>query len=92
MKFVSAQEIYRVPGSRKGLPAWTYNSDELTQLEMEQLFLRNWMFEVWLGVASFQNRLRELLPVVAREQAPEEGGLKALNERLLAQKNVAAVG
>jgi phenylpropionate dioxygenase-like ring-hydroxylating dioxygenase large terminal subunit len=44
MKFVSAQEIYRDPASRKGLPAWTYNSDELTQLEMEQLFLRHWRF------------------------------------------------
>ena len=44
MKFVSAQEIYKGAGSRKGLPAWTYNNDELTQLEMEQVFLRNWMF------------------------------------------------
>ena len=44
MKFVSAQDIYRDPASRKGLPAWTYNSDELTQLEMEQLFLRSWRF------------------------------------------------
>ena len=44
MKFVSAKEIYRDPASRKGLPAWTYNSDELTQLEIEQVFLRNWMF------------------------------------------------
>ena len=44
MKFVSAQEIYRDPASRKGLPAWAYNSDELTQLEMEQLFLRSWRF------------------------------------------------
>ena len=44
MKFVSAQEIFRDPKSRKGLPAWTYNSDELTQLEMEQLFLRSWRF------------------------------------------------
>jgi len=44
MKFLSAQEIYRDPASRKGLPAWTYNSDELTQLEMEQLFLRSWRF------------------------------------------------
>ena len=44
MKFVSAQEIFRDPANRKGLPAWTYNSDELTQLEMEQLFLRNWRF------------------------------------------------
>jgi len=44
MKFLSAQEIYRDPASRKGLPAWTYNSHELTQLEMEQLFLRSWRF------------------------------------------------
>lgn len=44
MKFVSAQEIYKEAGSRGGLPAWTYNNDELTQLEIEQLFLRNWLF------------------------------------------------
>ena len=44
MKFVSAQEIFRDPVSRKGLPAWTYNNDELTQLEMEQIFLRRWQF------------------------------------------------
>jgi phenylpropionate dioxygenase-like ring-hydroxylating dioxygenase large terminal subunit len=44
MKFVSAQEIFRDPESRRGLPAWTYNSDELAQLEMEQLFLRSWRF------------------------------------------------
>jgi phenylpropionate dioxygenase-like ring-hydroxylating dioxygenase large terminal subunit len=44
MKFVTADEIYRDPATRRGLPAWTYNSDELTELEMEQLFLRNWLF------------------------------------------------
>jgi phenylpropionate dioxygenase-like ring-hydroxylating dioxygenase large terminal subunit len=44
MNFVTADEIFRDPAARDGLPAWTYNSDELTQLEMEQLFLRNWMF------------------------------------------------
>jgi phenylpropionate dioxygenase-like ring-hydroxylating dioxygenase large terminal subunit len=44
MKFVSAQEIYKKAGTRGGLPAWTYNNDELTQLEIEQLFLRNWLF------------------------------------------------
>ncbi len=44
MKFIEANEIFRKDGSRRGLPAWTYNSDELTQLEMEQVFLRNWMF------------------------------------------------
>ena len=44
MKFVTAEEIFHDPAARRGLPAWTYNSDELTQLEMEQLFLRNWLF------------------------------------------------
>jgi phenylpropionate dioxygenase-like ring-hydroxylating dioxygenase large terminal subunit len=44
MKFVSAEEIYRDAENRKGLPAWTYNSAELTELEMEQVFLRHWMF------------------------------------------------
>jgi len=44
VKFVTAEEIYQQAGNREGLPAWTYSSDELTQLEMEQLFLRNWLF------------------------------------------------
>jgi phenylpropionate dioxygenase-like ring-hydroxylating dioxygenase large terminal subunit len=44
MKFLSPGDIFRVPGTRRGLPAWTYNNDELTQLEMERVFLRNWMF------------------------------------------------
>ena len=45
-----------------------------------------------LGVGSFQNQLREILPVVAQDQAPEEGSLKEVNERLRSQANVAAVG
>jgi len=44
MKFVPTDEIFRDSATRRGLPAWTYNSDELTQLELERLFLRNWMF------------------------------------------------
>ncbi len=43
MKFIPAKEIYAA-GGRSGLPAWTYNSDELTRLETEQVFLRHWMF------------------------------------------------
>jgi hypothetical protein len=48
--------------------------------------------DVELSVASFQNRLRELLPVVELAQAPQAGDLKAANERLLTQGKVAAVG
>jgi phenylpropionate dioxygenase-like ring-hydroxylating dioxygenase large terminal subunit len=44
MKFVPAEEIFRDPATRRGLPAWTYNSAELTRLEMDKVFLRNWMF------------------------------------------------
>ena len=44
MKFKSARDIFARAGSRNGLPAWTYNNAELTELEMQQLFLRNWLF------------------------------------------------
>jgi len=42
--FIEAEKIYQVPGARYGLPAWTYHNAELTRLEMEEVFLRNWMF------------------------------------------------
>jgi hypothetical protein len=45
-----------------------------------------------LGVAAFQNRLREVLPVVTLDEAPAEGRMETHNERLLAQVNMAAVG
>ena len=44
MNFVDAEKIFSKPGARYGLPAWTYDNAELTELEMEQVFLRNWMF------------------------------------------------
>ncbi|UCH39458.1 MAG: aromatic ring-hydroxylating dioxygenase subunit alpha [Gammaproteobacteria bacterium] len=44
MKYVTAQDIFRRDGSRRGLPAWTYDNSELTRLEIEQVFLRNWLF------------------------------------------------
>jgi len=44
MKFTSTQEIFAKAETRKGLPAWTYNNAELTELEIQQLFLRNWLF------------------------------------------------
>jgi phenylpropionate dioxygenase-like ring-hydroxylating dioxygenase large terminal subunit len=45
-----------------------------------------------LGVGSFQNQLREILPVVTLDQAPAAGSLKEVNEQLRSQANVAAVG
>ena len=44
-----------------------------------------------LGVASFQNQLREVLPVVTLAQEPEACSLQQVNERLRAQARVAAV-
>ncbi len=50
MKFTTAEALYRkADGKRNGLPAWSYNNAELTQLEMEQVFLRNW---IWVGHVS----------------------------------------
>ena len=44
MKFLSANEIFARYDSRRGLPAWAYDNAELTRLEIEQVFLRNWLF------------------------------------------------
>lgn len=44
MKSLSAQEVFSRYESRRGLPAWTYDNAELTRLETEQVFLRNWLF------------------------------------------------
>ncbi len=44
MKLLTAQEVFENPVSRQGLPAWTYNNAELTQLEIDQVFLRHWLF------------------------------------------------
>ena len=44
MKYTSTQEIYANTESRNGLPAWAYSNAELTELEMQQLFLRSWLF------------------------------------------------
>ena len=49
ISFIEAEKIYREPGARYGLPAWTYNNAELTHLEMEQVFLRQWMFVAHLS-------------------------------------------
>lgn len=44
MKFLSPKTIFEVPGARHGLPAWAYNNAELTRLEIDRIFLRNWLF------------------------------------------------
>ena len=44
MKFITAQEVFDRHDSRRGLPAWVYDNAELTWLEIEQVFLQNWLF------------------------------------------------
>jgi len=47
MKLTTAEALYqKAGGKRSGLPAWTYNNAELTELEMEPVFLQNW---IWVG-------------------------------------------
>lgn len=50
MKFLNAEEVFSKTGNgRVGLPAWTFNNKELTELEIEQVFLHNWF---WVGHVS----------------------------------------
>ncbi len=44
MKTMSPDEVFRQPGARRGLPGWTYHSEELAELELERIFLRHWLF------------------------------------------------
>lgn len=44
MKLISPADIYQQAGGRRGLAGWTYHNSELTQLEMEQVILKNWIF------------------------------------------------
>ncbi|MDH5354645.1 MAG: aromatic ring-hydroxylating dioxygenase subunit alpha [Gammaproteobacteria bacterium] len=50
MNFTTAEKIFSQTGNgRNGLPAWTFNNEELNQLEIERIFLRNWF---WVGHVS----------------------------------------
>ena len=44
-----------------------------------------------LGICSFQNQLRELIPVVSLDQAPEGGNLKQVNQHLVDQRKLTSV-
>jgi phenylpropionate dioxygenase-like ring-hydroxylating dioxygenase large terminal subunit len=47
MNLTTAQAIFeKAEGNRSGLPPWTYNNPELTDLETNEVFLKNW---IWLG-------------------------------------------
>jgi hypothetical protein len=44
-----------------------------------------------LGICSFQNQLRDLIPVVGLDQAPEGGNLKQVNQHLVDQQKLTSV-
>ncbi len=44
MDILTPAQVFERYDSRRGLPAWTYDNAELTRLEIEQVFLRNWLF------------------------------------------------
>jgi phenylpropionate dioxygenase-like ring-hydroxylating dioxygenase large terminal subunit len=43
MQSAHALNVIREDTMRGGLPAWTYDNDEVTELEMEHVFRRNWL-------------------------------------------------
>jgi hypothetical protein len=75
---VGDEDVQLVKWAAEGMRSRAFDGAILSDLE--------------INVAAFQNRLREDLPVVRLDEAPEAGRLKATNERLLAQGKVAAVG
>jgi hypothetical protein len=106
-KSVMAGVTYALPDERPAMQkARDLNRDINMDVGDEDIRLIRWAAEgmrssafdavmlsdLELGLASFQNQLRELLPVVSLSEAPAEGSLKEANERLRAQGKVAAVG
>ncbi len=102
MKFIPTEEIYKRKGRRCGLPAWAYNNAELAALEIEQIFLRNWLFVAHVAELARSGDyqcfgmdderavvLRDLLPVLELEQAPEKDALKQTNLKRQSQHKVA---
>ena len=50
MNFMNPETVFaQASNSRKGLPAWTYNNAELTDLEINTSFLKTWL---WAGHVS----------------------------------------
>jgi phenylpropionate dioxygenase-like ring-hydroxylating dioxygenase large terminal subunit len=105
-KCVMAGVTYALPDARTGMKkARKKNRDINMDVGDEDIRLIRWAAEgmrssafdrvmlsdLELGVAAFQNQLRDLLPVVSLPEAPEEGSLQATNERLREQGKVSAV-
>jgi len=106
-KSVMAGVTYALPDERASMQkARELNRDINMDVGDEDIQLIEWaaagmrssnfegvvLSDLEIGVASFQNQLREVLPVVRLEQQPAAGRLSQVNEDLRSQKSVAAVG
>jgi hypothetical protein len=74
---VGDEDIQLIEWAAEGMRSSAFDAVLLSDLE--------------LGVASFQNSLRDTLPVVSLQQEPESGTLRQVNERMQAQARVTVV-
>ncbi len=74
---VSNEDIQLIEWAAAGMRSSAFDGVMLSDLE--------------LGVGSFQNQLREVLPVVTLDQEPEPGSMQQVNESIRAKSKVAAV-
>ena len=102
-KSVMAGACYALPDARPEMEsARQYNREINTGVGEEDVQLVKWAAEgqrssafeevllsdLELGICAFQNRLREIIPVVSLEQAPEEGSLKVANQKMIKKRNL----
>ena len=105
-KSVMAGACYALPDERKQmLKARALNREINIAVGNEDVRLVKWAAEgmrsnafdeillsdLELGICSFQNQLRDMVPVVGLGQAPETGNLKQINQQLVDQRKLTSV-
>ena len=74
---VGDEDVQLVEWSAQGMRSSAFDGLMLSDLEV--------------GIGVFQNQLREILPVVSLDHAPERGRLVGVNQEMLAQPKAADV-
>jgi phenylpropionate dioxygenase-like ring-hydroxylating dioxygenase large terminal subunit len=102
-KSVMAGACYALPDARPEMEtARQYNREINTGVGEEDVQLVKWAAEgqrssafeevllsdLELGICAFQNRLRDIIPVVSLDQAPEAGSLKAANQKMTRERSL----
>ena len=105
-KSVMAGACYALPDERKQMQkARALNREINMSVGDEDVQLIKWAAEgmrssafdevllsdLELGICSFQNQLRDLIPVVGLDQAPESGKLGQINQQLVNQRKLTSV-